>query len=66
MERITEKNKPEITTKERFAAMKIKLTQCDNCLGCNRLEDTEFPRDKEYQNYREGMTRWDKHIQGSK
>ena len=59
MERITEKNKLDMTTIERFAAMKIILTKCNDCLGCNRLEDMTFPGDKACKNYRQGMTQYD-------
>jgi len=51
-----------MTTRERFAALKIKTTQCDSCFGCNRLEDMDFSGDSECQNYRDGTTNKDEQI----
>lgn len=44
----------------RIADMRLMLSKCKDCLGCNRLEQENFGGDNKCKNYRKGVSEDDK------
>ena len=44
----------------RIADMRLMLSKCKDCLGCNRLEQENFGGDNNCKNYRKGVTEAEK------